>query len=305
MTMRFMVMIKANADTEAGAMPSEQLLAEMGRFNEELVKAGVMLAGEGLHASSKGARVTFSGKKRSVVDGPFAETKELIAGYWIWQVRSKEEAIEWVKRCPNPLEGESEIEIRQLFEAEDFGEQFTPELREQEERLRAQIASQAAAGGAKPKVEPVPAARGATPYLVIKGATDALAYYQRTFGAELLFRMDTPDGKLMHAEMTVGPARFMLTEEQPQYGALSPLTLGGSSSTAILHVPDVDATFARATSSGSTVTMPLADQFWGDRSGAITDPFGHKWMIATHIEDPSPDEIRSRVQKMFEAGAPC
>ena len=138
--MRFMIMIKATKDSEAGVMPSEQLLAEMGRFNEELVKAGVLLAGEGLHASSKGARVKFSGNKRTVIDGPFAETKELIAGYWLWQVKSKEEAIEWVKRCPNPMPGESEIEIRQVFEAEDFGAEFTPELREQEDRVRAQAA---------------------------------------------------------------------------------------------------------------------------------------------------------------------
>jgi hypothetical protein len=138
--MRFMVIIKATKDSEAGVMPSEQLLAEMGRFNEELVKAGVLLAGEGLHASSKGARVKFSGNKRTVIDGPFAETKELIAGYWLWQVKSKEEAIEWVKRCPNPMPGESEIEIRQVFEAEDFGAEFTPELREQEDRVRAQAA---------------------------------------------------------------------------------------------------------------------------------------------------------------------
>jgi hypothetical protein len=138
--MKFMVLVKATQDSEAGVMPSEKLLAEMGKFNEELVKAGVMLAGEGLHPSSKGARVRFSGAKRSVIDGPFAETKELVAGFWIWQVKSKEEAIEWVKRCPNPMPGESEIEIRQVFEAEDFGAEFTPELREQEERLRAQIA---------------------------------------------------------------------------------------------------------------------------------------------------------------------
>jgi hypothetical protein len=138
--MKFMVLVKATKDSEAGVMPSEKLLAEMGKFNEELVKAGVMLAGEGLHPSSKGARVRFSGAKRSVIDGPFAETKELVAGFWIWQVKSKEEAIEWVKRCPNPMPGESEIEIRQVFEAEDFGAEFTPELREQEERLRAQIA---------------------------------------------------------------------------------------------------------------------------------------------------------------------
>ncbi len=139
--MRFMVMVKATRNSEAGMMPSEKLLADMGRFNEELVKAGVMLAGEGLHPSSKGARVRFSGGKRTVVDGPFAETKELVAGFWLWQCKSKEEAIEWVKRCPDPMPGEdSEIEIRQLFEAEDFGAEFTPELREQEERLRAEMA---------------------------------------------------------------------------------------------------------------------------------------------------------------------
>ena len=136
--MRFMVIVKATKDSEAGVFPSEKLLAEMGNFNEELVKAGVMLAGEGLQPSSKGARVRFSGQKRTVMDGPFAETKELIAGFWLWQVNSLEEAIEWVKRCPNPFEGESEIEIRQVFEADDFGAEFTPELREQEERVRAQ-----------------------------------------------------------------------------------------------------------------------------------------------------------------------
>jgi len=137
-TMRFMVLIKANKDSEAGVMPSKQLLTEMGKFNEELVKAGVMLAGEGLQPSSKGARVRFSGSKRTVIDGPFAETKELIAGFWIWQCKSKEEAIEWVKRCPNPHNEEADVEIRQIFEAEDFGAEFTPELRAQEEHIRAQ-----------------------------------------------------------------------------------------------------------------------------------------------------------------------
>jgi hypothetical protein len=138
--MRFMIIVKATKDSEAGVMPRKQLLTEMGKFNEELVKAGVMLAGEGLHPSSKGARVKFSGDRRTVIDGPFAETKELIAGFWLWQVKSKDEAIEWVKRCPNPHDGDSEIEIRQVFEAEDFGAEFTPELREQEERVRAQAA---------------------------------------------------------------------------------------------------------------------------------------------------------------------
>jgi len=135
--MRFMVIVKANKDSEAGVLPSEELLTEMGKFNEELVKAGVMLAADGLHASSKGARVKFSGGKRTVIDGPFAETKELIAGFWLWQVKSKEEAIEWLKRAPFE---DTEVEIRQVFEAEDFGAEFTPELRAQEQRLRAEVA---------------------------------------------------------------------------------------------------------------------------------------------------------------------
>jgi len=136
--MRFMVLVKADKNSEAGVLPSRQMLAEMGKFNEELVKAGVMLAGEGLQASSKGARVKFSGKKRTVIDGPFSETKELVAGFWLWQVRSKEEAIEWLKRAPFD---DAEVELRQVFEAEDFGEEFTPELREQEERLRKEVAA--------------------------------------------------------------------------------------------------------------------------------------------------------------------
>jgi hypothetical protein len=141
--MRVLVMVKATEESEAGTMPSEALLAAMGKFNEELVNAGVMLAGEGLHPSAKGKRVLFSGTKRTVTDGPFAETKELVAGYWLWQVRSMEEAIEWVRRCPNPMSEDSEIEIRPLFEMEDFGAEFTPELRAQEERIREKAGTQA------------------------------------------------------------------------------------------------------------------------------------------------------------------
>jgi hypothetical protein len=139
--MRFMIMIKADKNTEGGVLPDKKILTEMGKFNEELVKAGVMLAGEGLQASSKGARVKFSGDKRTVIDGPFTESKELIAGFWLWQVKSKEEAIEWVKRCPNPTGQEGEIEIRQVFEMEDFGSEVTPEVRASEEKLRAQLAN--------------------------------------------------------------------------------------------------------------------------------------------------------------------
>lgn len=140
--MRVMVIVKASASSEAGVMPGEQLLRDMGQYNEELVKAGVMLAGEGLQPSSKGKRVRFSGASRTVIDGPFAETKELIAGYWLWQVKSMDEAVEWVKRCPNPQLEDSDIEIRQIFEADDFGDEFTPELRAQEDRLRAQLGQQ-------------------------------------------------------------------------------------------------------------------------------------------------------------------
>ena len=139
--MRFMVMVKATADSEAGRMPTQQLLTDMTRFNEELIKAGVMLAGEGLKPSSQGVRVQFDGASRTVVDGPFSETRELVAGYWLWECKSLDEAIEWVKRCPNPMFGPSEIEIRPIYGAEDFGEEFTPELRAQEERLREHLAS--------------------------------------------------------------------------------------------------------------------------------------------------------------------
>ncbi len=142
--MRFIVMVKATKESEAGKLPSTELLAAMGKFNEDLVKAGVMLAGEGLHPSSKGARVRFAGTKRTVIDGPFAETKELVAGFWLWQCKSLDEAIEWVKRCPNPMESESDIEIRQIFEPADFGEAFTPELQEYEKRLSKAMAANAA-----------------------------------------------------------------------------------------------------------------------------------------------------------------
>jgi uncharacterized glyoxalase superfamily protein PhnB len=292
--MRFMVLIKSNADTEAGIMPSERMLTEMGQFNEELVKAGVMLSGEGLQPSSKGARVRLSGKQRTVVDGPFAETKELVAGFWLWQVKSREEAIEWARRCPNPTGEAGEIEIRQVFETEDFGAELTPELRAQEDRLRNELAVRT--------VDPVPPSQGAIPYLVIRDAAAAIGFYERVFGASVVFRLDTPDGKPMHAELKIGPARFMLTEERPDYQAL-----GGTGSSVIAYVPDVDATMARALVEGSTLGMPVEDQFWGDRSGSFTDPYGHQWMVATHIEDPSDAEVRARVQAMFEGGGakPC
>ena len=299
--MRFMVLVKADKNTEAGEMPSEQLLAEMGRFNEELVKAGVMLAGEGLHPSSKGARVRFSGKERSVIDGPFAESKELIAGFWLWKLGRWPKRSNGSSAAPTRPARQSEIEIRQVFEADDFGAEFTPELREQEDRLRAQIEAQAGASQAA-KSGAVPESRGATPYLTVKGAAEAISFYERVFGARTGFRLDGPDGSVGHAELEVGPARFMLSEEQPKYGALSPTTIGGSGSTAVVYVPDVDTVVERAVKEGARLTMPVQDQFWGDRAGCIVDPFGHQWMVATHKEDPSPEEIQRRAKVAFAAG---
>jgi uncharacterized glyoxalase superfamily protein PhnB len=275
-----MVIVKADADTEAGKPPSPELIAAMGQYNEQLVRAGVLLAGEGLMPSSKGARVRFSGSRRTVIDGPFTETKELVAGFWLWQVKSKEEAIEWVRRCPNPLASDTELEIREV--SENCGVEARP---------------------AKKAVEAVPESRGATPYLVVKGASDAIAFYQRVFGADLLFRLDDPSGAVMHAELRVGPAHFMVTEERPQHGALGPLTLGGSGSSATLYVPDADAVVERAVKAGAKVVMPVQDQFWGDRCGNIVDPFGHLWFVSTHIEDPTPQEIEQRAKALFARGA--
>ena len=150
----------------------------------------------------------------------------------------------------------------------------------------------------------VPPARGAIPYLTIKGAADAIAYYQRVFGAETVARLEAPNGAIVHCELKVGPASFMLTEEMPQYNAHSPASLGGSGSMAVLYVPDADVVFERALAAGAKMTMPIADQFWGDRSGGFVDPFGHKWMVSTHKEDPTPEELTQRFQKMLAQGAP-
>jgi uncharacterized glyoxalase superfamily protein PhnB len=151
-------------------------------------------------------------------------------------------------------------------------------------------------------VKPVPDLRGALPYLIVKGAADAIAWYQRAFGAELVTRLDGPDGSLVHSELQVGPQHFFMTEEMPQYGSLGPLALGGSGSMAVLYVPDCDTVFARAVEAGATPKMPMADQFWGDRSGSLVDPFGHNWFISTHKEDLSPEQIKQRMLKLFEQG---
>lgn len=298
--MRVMVIVKSTPETEAGVMPTEEEMAEMGRFNEELINAGVMLAGEGLHPGARGARVRFAGAQRTVSRGPFEDGSRM-AGFWIWQVGSLDEAIAWARRCPNPTGAEGELELRPVFEAEDFGDAYTPELRALEASQRERVQRLAEEGGVSP-VPPV--AHGATPYLVIRGATDAIDYYRRAFGAELVMRVDAPDGRPMHVEMRVGPAHFMFTEEQLACQALGPLSLGGSPCSVLIHVPDADATVEAAVAAGARIAMPVQDQFWGDRSGEIVDPFGHRWLVATRREALTAEAIQARVQGMFAGEAP-
>jgi uncharacterized glyoxalase superfamily protein PhnB len=283
-----MVIVKASKESEAGVMPSTDLLAAMGKYNEELVKAGVMLAGEGLHPSSRGLRIRFSGKQRAVIDGPFAETKELIAGFWLWQVRSREEAIEWLKRAP--FDGGAEVELRQVFEAEDFGAALTPELQAQEERLRAQTAEQPATRPGKGAAMPV------QPYLDFDGrCEEALDYYRTALGAEvkMLLRMadgpkaSSPEGcsamlppgsekKVMHSEFRIGDTTLMasdcLCKGKPSFQGIS-----------IALNPADDAEARRlfdALADGGEVRQPLIETFFASNFGMVADRFGLGWMIA-------------------------
>ncbi len=285
--MRFMVIVKANKDSEAGVMPGTEMLAAMGRYNEELVKAGVMLAGDGLHPSSKGVRVRFSGKQRTVIDGPFAETKELVAGFWLWQVRSREEAIEWLKRAP--FDGGAEVELRQVFDAEDFGAALTPELREQEERLRAKAAGQqpaaGPAGGASMPVQP---------YLFFEGrCEEALDYYRKALGAEVKMLLRYADGpqsssggssmlppgsekKVMHSEFRISDTTLMAADGfcsgKPNFQGFS-ISLAPSSDAEAKRLFD-------ALADGGEVRQPLIETFFASTFGMVTDRFGLKWMVA-------------------------
>jgi uncharacterized glyoxalase superfamily protein PhnB len=288
-----MVIVKASEDSEAGVMPSTDLLAAMGKYNEELVKAGVMLAGEGLHPSSRGLRIRFSGKQRTVAEGPFAETKELIAGFWLWQVRSREEAVEWLKRAP--FDGGTEVELRQVFEAEDFGAALTPELREQEQRLRAHAqAGHQAAGTAGQGTE----ARLATslpvqPYLNFDGrCEEALDFYRKALGAEVKTLLRFADGppspggcamlppgsekKVMHAEFRIGDTTLMASDcfctGKPSFQGVS-----------IALAPPDDAQAKRlfdALADGGEVRQPLTATFFSSSFGMVADRFGLNWMLA-------------------------
>jgi PhnB protein len=282
--MRFMAIVKANKDSEAGVMPGTDCLAAMGKYNEELVKAGVMLAGEGLHPSSTGLRIRFSGKQRTVIDGPFAETKELIAGFWLWQVRSREEAIEWLKRAP--FDGGAEVELRPVFEADDFGAALTAELREQEERLRAQAATQQTVQPGT--LMPV------QPYLNFEGrCEEALDYYRKALGAEVKMLLRYADGpppssegcsgmlppgsekKVMHAEFRIGDTTLMASDcfcsGKPSFQGFS-----------ISLTPPNDAEAKRlfdALADGGEVRQPLIETFFASSFGAVADRFGLGWMV--------------------------
>jgi PhnB protein len=282
--MRFMVIVKANKDSESGVLPDTGTLAAMGKYNEELVKAGVMLAAEGLHPSSKGLRLRFAGKQRTVIDGPFAETKELIAGFWLWQVRSREEAVEWLKRAP--FDGGTEVELRPVFEADDFGAALTPELREQEEHLRAQAAG---GNGVKPVNGTTSAL--AQPYLFFEGrCEEAIEYYRTTLGAEvkaLLRYADNPEPpppgrlpagsekKVMHAEFQVGSTTLMASDGmcsgKPGFQGFS-ISLEAPGDAEAKRLFD-------ALADGGEVRMPLGPTFFATSFGIVADRFGLGWMV--------------------------
>ncbi len=274
--MRVMVLVKATKSSEAGEMPSEQLMSDMGRFNEQLVEAGIMKEGAGLKPSSQGLRIHFSGADRSVLDGPFAETKELVAGYWLWEVDSLEEAAEWVKRCPNPMLEDSDIEIRPLYEMADFAEiDPSGEFARHEEKLQAAMAAQSGS---------------VQPYLFFGGrCEEALAFYQQALGAKVGMVMrfsESPDpapegmvppgfeNKIMHSEFTVGNLTVMASDGCDEATTFSGFRLALSVPTAA----DADRVF-NALAEGGTVDMPLGPTFWSPRFGQVTDRFNVGWMV--------------------------
>ncbi len=280
--MKVIVFVKATPSSEAGTMPSEQLLAEMGRYNEELVKAGVMKDGAGLHPSAKAVRVRFSGSERTVINGPFAETKELVAGFWLWEVPSLQHAIDWVRKCPNPMPESSEIEIRPFYEFEDFGAALTPELRAQEARLEAEAALNRAT---------------VQPYLFLNGrCEEALAFYAKALQAKVgvVMRFDqspqpAPPGmlkpgyekKIMHSEFTVGGMTLFASDGCGEQSRPEGFRLAITVPTAAA----ADLAFD-GLADGGRVDMPLAATFWSPRYGMVTDRFGIGWMVMVPGKQP-------------------
>lgn len=301
--MRFIIIVKATKDSEAGVMPTDELISEMADYHQQLADAGLLLDASGLQHSGNGWRIRYAGKETTFVDGPFTETKELVAGYTIIQVHSREEAIAWTKRFPNPsIDGrEGEIEVRQLFELEDF------EPGEGIERFR-KMDFQKYRGETTMNTNPVkPIPEGMhtiTPHLVCTGAAQAIEFYKKAFNAEELARLPGPDGKIMHALIRIGDSMVMLVDEFPEWGSVGPKSLKGSPVTLHLYVEDVDAFVDRAVEVGAKITMPIADMFWGDRYGQLEDPFGHHWSIATHIRDATPEELGRGAQEGCAANQP-
>ncbi len=274
--MRVMVMVKATKDSEAGKLPSEKLLTEMGKFNEQLIDAGIMKAGEGLKPSSEGVRIRFAGSNRTVMDGPFAETKELVAGYWIWEVSSMEEAIDWVKRCPNPMMEDSDIEIRQIYDMADFAESDpSGEIAKHEQRLTAKLATKSAT---------------VQSYLFFDGrCEEALDFYEQAIGATVTMKMRysespeplpegmVPDGyenKIMHASFSIGEMSLMACDDC----TTKPTHDGFRLAISVKTVADADLVFGQL-AEGGKIEMPLSQTFWSPRFGMVTDPFGVGWMV--------------------------
>jgi len=283
--MRVMVLIKANSESEAGGMPDTKMLEEMGGFNEELVEAGIMLEGEGLHPSSRGKRVRFIGDKREVIDGPFGQPGSLIAGYYIWQVQSIEQALSWVKRMPNPTGEESEVEIRPIFEEQDFGEVFTPELRQQEENLRARISTL--------KEKQIRKQIKVNPYLNFNGTTEkAFSFYKSIFGGEFTAlqrfkdmppsEQQVPESekeKILHIALPIGSGTVLMGSDISQ--SMGQKLITGNNVYVSLHPEskeEAQRLFDRL-SEGGKVEMPLGKMFWGDFFASFTDKFGIQWMI--------------------------
>ena len=288
--MRFMIIVKATKDSEAGVMPTDGLISEMAEYHQHLADAGVLLDASGLQPSVRGWRIEYAGKERKFVEGPFTETNELIAGYTIIQVNSREEAIAWTKRFPNPsIDGkEGEIEVRRLFELEDF------EPGEGIERFR-QMEAQRAEGETalgSPSANGCPEGMHTiTPYLTFVHAAEAIEFYKTAFNAKELSRLPGPGGRIVHAMIRIGDSAVMLADAFPEMESISPESAKGLPVTLHLYVENVDAFVARAVEAGAKITMPVADMFWGDRYGQLQDPFGHKWSVATHIRDVTPEEL--------------
>ncbi len=286
--MRYMILVKATAQSEADAMPTEAKLTEMAQYHEALQAAGLLVEGNGLQSSRHGWRVHYDGAKRTVVDGPFAESKELIAGYTLINVASADEARAWTQRFPNPTLDDSatHIEVRRLFELEDFAPGPGIDAHHQLNRRQKDI-------------ESVPAGMtSVTPHLVCEGAADAIDFYKTAFDAIEEARLPGPDGRLMHAQIRIGNSAVMLADAFAECASLGPKALKGSPVCIHLYVADADAAFAQAIAAGATVIMPLSDMFWGDRYGQLEDPFGHRWSIATHLRDVSPEDCAEALKAM-------